>query len=114
MPLRPDEKDAELDVMAEIAALYYADQVTQEDLSQRFGMSRAKIGRLLKRAREEGIVEIRVRPHPGVAGEIEKEFVRRFGIERLIVAVDHRDLDDPEAALAAWWPPISTGFCATA
>ena len=98
---RPDEKDAELDVMTEIAALYYADQVTQEELSQRFGMSRAKIGRLLKRAREEGIVEIRVRPHPGVAGEIEKEFIRRFGIDRLIVAVDHRDQETQRQAVAS-------------
>ena len=70
---RPDElKDAELDIIADIAGLYYADQVTQEELSHKFGMSRAKIGRLLKRAREEGIVEITVRPHPGVADKIEQ------------------------------------------
>lgn len=98
---RADEKDAELDVMTEIAALYYADDVTQEELSQRFGMSRAKIGRLLKRAREEGIVEIRVRPHPGVAGEIEKEFIRRFGLDRLIVAADHRNQETQRQALAS-------------
>jgi DNA-binding transcriptional regulator LsrR (DeoR family) len=99
---RPDElKDAELDIIADIAALYYADQVTQEELSHKFGMSRAKIGRLLKRAREEGIVEITVRPHPGVAAKIEQEFIQRFGIERLIIAVDHRDQDTQRLALAS-------------
>jgi DNA-binding transcriptional regulator LsrR (DeoR family) len=99
---RPDDiRDAELDIMTEIAALYYADEVTQEELSVRFGMSRAKIGRLLKRAREEGIVEIRVRPHRGVSVEIEQEFIRRFAIEQLIVAPDHRDLDTQRAGLAA-------------
>jgi DNA-binding transcriptional regulator LsrR (DeoR family) len=99
---RPDEaRNAELDVMTEIAALYYADEVTQEELSQRFGMSRAKIGRLLKRARDEGIVEIRVRQHQGVSVEIEQEFIRRFGIEQLIVAADHRDLTIQRTALAA-------------
>jgi DNA-binding transcriptional regulator LsrR (DeoR family) len=98
---RPDDaRDAELDVMTEIAALYYADEVTQEELSQRFGMSRAKIGRLLKRAREEGIVEIRVRAHRGVSVEIEQEFIRRFRIDQLIVAPDHRDLDIQRAGLA--------------
>lgn len=100
MSQRLDEKDAETDVMTEIAALYYADEVTQEELSQRFGISRAKIGRLLKRAREEGIVEIRVRPHPGIAGEIEKEFIRRFGLDRLLVAVDHRNHETQRQALA--------------
>jgi DNA-binding transcriptional regulator LsrR (DeoR family) len=99
---RPDDaRDAELDVMTEIAALYYTDEATQEELSQRFGMSRAKIGRLLKRAREEGIVEIRVRAHRGVSVEIEQEFIRRFRIDQLIVAPDHRDLDAQRAGLAA-------------
>jgi DNA-binding transcriptional regulator LsrR (DeoR family) len=101
LPRSDDMKDAELDAMSEIAALYYADQVTQEELSQRFGMSRAKIGRLLKRAREEGIVEIRVRPQAGVAIDIEQEFTRRFGVARLILAPDHRDLNLQRSALAA-------------
>jgi DNA-binding transcriptional regulator LsrR (DeoR family) len=101
-PQRPDDaRDAEPDLTTEIAALYYADEVTQEELSQRFGMSRAKIGRLLKRAREEGIVEIRVRAHRGVSVEIEQEFIRRFCIDQLIVAPDHRDLDQQRAGLAA-------------
>ncbi len=79
------------DTVVEIASLYYYDDVTQEELSKRFGMSRARISRLLKRAREDGVVEIRVHQQPGVRADLEQEFIRRFGIERLLVAVDQRD-----------------------
>ena len=79
------------DTVVEIASLYYYDDVTQEELSKRFGMSRARISRLLKRAREDGVVEIRVHQQPGVRADLEQEFIRRFGIDRLLVAVDQRD-----------------------
>ena len=98
---RPEPGDAGLDTLSEIAALYYLEQATQEELSQRFSMSRAKIGRLLKRARAEGIVEIRVRPHPSVASTLEKEFQRRFGLDRLLLSMDHRDADAQRGAVAS-------------
>ena len=64
-------------------------------------MSRAKIGRLLKRARAEGLVEIRVNQPASVGADLEREFVRRFGIGRLLVSVDHRDPDVQRSAVAA-------------
>ena len=79
------------DTVIEIASLYYYDDITQEELSKRFGMSRARISRLLKRARADGVVEIRVHQQPGVRADLEQEFIRRFGIDRLLVAVDQRD-----------------------
>lgn len=79
------------DTVVAIASLYYYDDVTQEELSKRFGLSRARISRLLKRAREDGVVEIRVHQQPGVRADLEQEFIRRFGIDRLLVAVDQRD-----------------------
>ena len=101
-PGRPPERaDLRLETLIDIATLYYYDDVTQEQLSQRFSMSRAKIGRLLKRARADGLVEIRVHQPPAVASELEREFVRRFGIGRLLVSIDHRDPDAQRDAVAA-------------
>ena len=45
-------------LLTEIAILYYQHNTTQEEISKKFGISRAKVSRLLRRAREEGIVEI--------------------------------------------------------
>ncbi len=59
--------------MTEIAIAYYRDEVTQEEIAQKFGISRIKVGRLLKRAREEGIVEINVRYHPVFSTQLENK-----------------------------------------
>lgn len=93
--------DVRLETLIEIATLYYLDHVTQEDLSRRFALSRIKIGRLLKRARAEGLVEIRVRQPVSVGAELEKEFVGRFSIDRLLVSIDHRDPEAQRNAVAA-------------
>ncbi len=78
-------------VLVEIASLYYYENATQEELSRRFGMSRASVSRLLGRAREEGVVEIRVHQPPGIRDNLEREFIARFGIDRLLVSVDQSD-----------------------
>jgi DNA-binding transcriptional regulator LsrR (DeoR family) len=41
-----------------------------------------KVGRLLKKAKEEGIVEINVRYHPVFSTQLEKELIKRFPIQR--------------------------------
>lgn len=46
------------DLLTEVSVAYYQDGATQEEISKKFALSRAKVGRLLKQARDEGIVEI--------------------------------------------------------
>ncbi|WP_428492234.1 sugar-binding transcriptional regulator [Rhodopila sp.] len=100
IPRPADWGDVSTDTMVEIASLYYYQDITQEELSRRFSVSRAKISRLLKRAREDGIVEIRVHQHPGVSNDLEKEFIAEFGIDRLLVALDQRDPEAQRLAVA--------------
>jgi DNA-binding transcriptional regulator LsrR (DeoR family) len=88
------------DELTRLATLYYVDGLTQEDLSKQFSLSRAKIGRLLKRAQEEGIVEIRVKHHPRDTRDLERELIARFGIEKAIVSVNHKDQDKQRELLA--------------
>lgn len=92
--------DPERRLLAEIASLYYFDQITQEELSLRFNMSRARVGRLLKRAREDGVVDISVKRHESMTSELQDEFQKRFGLERLFVTADERDPDQQRAAVA--------------
>src|ERR1700692_291596 len=88
------------DELTRLATLYYVDGLTQEDLSKQFSLSRAKIGRLLKRAQEEGIVEIRVKHHPRDTRDLERELIARFGIEKAIVSINHKDQDKQRDLLA--------------
>ena len=90
------------DELTELAKLYHIDGLTQEELAQRFDVSRVKIGRLLKRAVSEGIVEICVRlSHPpDRTAALEKALIQRFGIKRAIISVDHRDAERQRELLA--------------
>lgn len=49
--------------LADIAQQYYLDDLTQEQIARRLGVSRSNVSRMLKEARERGLVEIRVH-HP--------------------------------------------------
>lgn len=93
--------DVSAEILVEIASLYYYQDTTQEELSRRFGLSRAKVSRLLKRAREDGIVEIRVHQSPGVSTELEQEFIAAFGIDRLLVSPDQTDPEAQRLAVAS-------------
>ena len=96
----PERGETRAETLIEIATLYYYEDVTQETLAQRFSMSRAKISRLLRRARDEGLVEIRVHQPSSVGAELEREFISRFAISRLLVSVDHRHPDAQRNAVA--------------
>ena len=86
--------------LTQLATLYYVDGLTQDELSKRLAISRATIGRMLKRAQEMGIVEIRVQHHPTQTVELERELTKRFGVSRALLSVDHEDADKRRAILA--------------
>ncbi len=92
--------DPEIDLMTEVSALYYLQDITQEELSHRYKISRSKVWRILKRARETGIVDIQVRANPNAAKHFEEEFRQRFGLGRLLAAVDHANPATQRAAVA--------------
>lgn len=95
------ENDSDNELLTEIAIAYYENEQTQEEIAQRFGISRIKVGRLLKKARTEGIVEINVKYHPVFSSNIEQQFIEKFGIKRALIAVDHRDEDEQRQLVAA-------------
>jgi DNA-binding transcriptional regulator LsrR (DeoR family) len=78
----------EADILTEIAVAYYQDGATQEEISRKYNVSRAKVGRMLKQARDEGIVEITVKYHPVFSSKIEQRLIQRFGIKRALIALD--------------------------
>jgi DNA-binding transcriptional regulator LsrR (DeoR family) len=99
--MKPTENvDASTDLLTEIAVAYYQDGSTQEEISKKFGVSRAKIGRLLKQARDEGIVEITVKYHPVFSAKIEQRLVEQFGVKRALIALDQVDEDAQRSQVA--------------
>ncbi|MBT2771584.1 sugar-binding transcriptional regulator [Halomonas sp. ISL-60] len=101
MPRMNGQDAADIDLMTEISTLYYVQGETQEAIANRLGHSRVRIGRLLKRAQAEGIVDVRVRLHPAVSIEIEQELKRRFGLKRALIALDNSDPDVQRSSVAS-------------
>jgi DNA-binding transcriptional regulator LsrR (DeoR family) len=62
--MRDTQRAEQEDLLAEVAELYYEQDWTQARLARHMGLSQSQISRMVKEARERGIVEIRVhRPH---------------------------------------------------
>lgn len=72
---------------------YYVEGITQEKISEQLDVSRMKIHRLLVAAREEGIIQFRIRDKADACFTLEQQLVKQFGLTEAIVV--------PRAAEAA-------------
>jgi DNA-binding transcriptional regulator LsrR (DeoR family) len=72
-------------LLFKIAKAYYEDGLTQEQIGKRLDLSRIKVSRLLRQAREEQIVQITVLPPPGSKADLERELAARYGLDEAIV-----------------------------
>ena len=88
--------------MARVLHLYYEDGLRQAEIASRFGLSQARVSRLLKRALDEGVVRISVLPVPGVNTGVEEALEERFCLRSAVVVDTEGDrlLADVGAAAA--------------
>ena len=87
------------DQMILAAWLYYEERLTQEEIAEQLGVSRVAITRLLQRARQEGIVQIRVtRPLP-LQYELERQLKIKFDLENIIVVNTADAMDETLEAI---------------
>lgn len=80
---KPKEEDQQLISMA--AALYYLDGISQDEIARRIYTSRSTVSRMLKRARDEKIVEIRIRFGTKRNTYYEEKLRETFGIEAIVL-----------------------------
>ncbi len=65
---------------AKVAWYYYCEELTQQQISERLGMSRMRIVKLLDRARRTGMIRFRLRPDSQERMELETGLISRFGL----------------------------------
>ncbi len=88
-------------LLFKIAVAYYSDDQTQQVIADRFGISRVKVCRLLKQARDEGIVSISIRGPSEGAAELERRLEERYGLQEAVVVEDAAGGDRGAAVGAA-------------
>uniref|UniRef100_A0A7V3YMY1 Sugar-binding transcriptional regulator n=1 Tax=Candidatus Caldatribacterium californiense TaxID=1454726 RepID=A0A7V3YMY1_9BACT len=82
MPRRKDN----FALACEVAKLYYYEDLTQDQIGEVLGLSRQKVSRLLRWAKEEGIVQIRVLEAGEDTKTLEAKLRERFGLRDVRVA----------------------------
>jgi DNA-binding transcriptional regulator LsrR (DeoR family) len=84
--------DSREDLLVRVATLYYEEDYSQQQIADILQISRSNISRMLKEAKQKGLVEIRIRKRIPRAIEMEREFARRFNLQRtMIVSGSDRD-----------------------
>lgn len=79
------------EMLTRMAWEYYINNVTQNDLARRYGMSRPTISRLLQRARESGIVQITVRADADMYLALEQSLRNRYPIDYVRIVPSTED-----------------------
>ena len=82
-------------LLFKIAQAYYEQGLTQKQIGERYGLSRMKVSRLLKQARELQIVQISLYPMEPLHADLEQRLEERYGLDEAIVVTP--DDDNPES-----------------
>ena len=83
----PTEFDG--DAVVWVAWLYYEEQLTQEEIASRSGMSRGSVIGLLQEARERGVVTISMSPRHLQSVSLSRTLTQRFGLRSCLVVPDN-------------------------
>lgn len=78
-------------LLSRVASLYYLEEQTQSQVAKTVNLSRQKVQRLLRQARELGVVEIHVHSIPVLHVEQEARLKAIFNLEDVVVAPAHPD-----------------------
>jgi len=82
-------------LLTQVALLYYEEGLTQREIARRLSISRSNISRLLTEARNEGIVEIKVKRPIMVSSDLRKALLERFALhEAMVLITGHRDFQE--------------------
>jgi DNA-binding transcriptional regulator LsrR (DeoR family) len=72
-------------LLADVAELYYLEDKDQAEIARKIGVTRSMISRMLKEAREKGIVEIRVHRSVHSEYDLENALVEQFHLKGVLV-----------------------------
>jgi deoxyribonucleoside regulator len=76
----------EIQLMVQVARLYYENNLNQEDIAQRLGISRQKVSRLLIEGRAQGIIKITIFDPDPADPNLGEALKARFGLREVVLA----------------------------
>lgn len=85
-------------LMARVLTRYYEDGLNQSQVAAELGLSSAKVNRLIKQAKDQGLVEIRIHAPLQHLVELEDRLTSTFGIKDAVIVP--KVSDDPGSEIA--------------
>lgn len=83
-------------LLVEVAKLYYYEDLSQQEIARRIGLSRSNVSKMLQSCKEMGIVEVHVNEHSSRGMEYAEELKTRFELNYIEVVPSSGETD-PEA-----------------
>jgi len=87
------EKD-EKQLLIEVSVMYYLEGKTQSEIARALYLSRPKVSRLLKRARELDIVDIKINYESDGLTGLQNEIKRKFNLDNVVIVKTLSNYDD--------------------
>lgn len=78
-------------LLIKVCKMYYEEDMTQSQIANATGIYRTTVGRMLKKAREEGIVKITIDDHIGTHYDLERELEQLLGLKEVTYATQNRN-----------------------
>ena len=92
MPRTKDPIDVRL--LSKISSMYYDQEYNQQEIADRLHLSRPKVSRMLKQAREQGIIQITIVTPNGNFVELEHALEKKFGMKEVILVESDSEMSD--------------------
>lgn len=87
---RGDDRE---ELLADVAEMYYDENLTQAEIADAIGFTRSAISRMLTEAREKGIVDIKVRRPLRFDASLEQALINNFGLQDAHVLIQQKVKD---------------------
>jgi len=71
-------------ILVKVAYMYYDENMTQQEIADKLGVSRPSVSRLLQKARQSGIVEIKIN-YGGSFAKLEDALEKKFNLREAII-----------------------------
>lgn len=72
--------------LLEVARMYHVEKLSQQEISDQLGLSRAKVSRVLSEAEEQGIIQVTIVDPTRDTAELAQRLIERFGLKDASVA----------------------------
>jgi deoxyribonucleoside regulator len=91
-----DGRDERTDLLVTVASLYYELNQNQQQIADRLEISRSSVSRMIKEARDLGIVEIRIHKPVNRDFALEQALIDRFGLQDAYVSISSSEQREEE------------------